>query len=230
MKPYYQDKYATIYHGDCLELLPEMPKVDLVLTDPPYNVSTKDISKGNGKYLKQNFGDWDNNFNPETFIKLVNLSENGQIYCFCSDGLVGNYCNIFNDLFGFFKLLVIWRINPCPQFRKRSYLQNQQYIAWARQGKYVFNFLGQTKMLACWQYKFNDEKIDHPNQKDTKVISKLIKISSDIDSLILDPFGGSCTTAVAAKQLNRKCITIEIEEKYCEIGAKRLSQEVLDLA
>ena len=223
---YPDDFIDKVICGDCLEVMKDIPdnSVDLVLTDPPYNVSTSDIHKGGGKYLKQNFGDWDKDFKPQDFVNETEriLSPNGQVYIFCSDGLIGEYCELFNSLFKFFKLLVIWRSNPCPQFRKRTFVQNQQYIVWTRRGNYTFNFLGQNEMHACFQYMFNDEKTIHPNQKDIDVISKLLAISSSENDIILDPFLGSGTTAVACKQLNRHFIGIEINPDYCKIARERL--------
>jgi len=70
----------------------------------------------------------------------------------------------------------------------------------------------------------------HETQKPLDLVAYLLKTYSNDDFLIIDPFMGSGTTLVAAKQLNRKVIGIDIEEKYCEMAAKRLSQEVLDLA
>jgi site-specific DNA-methyltransferase (adenine-specific) len=69
----------------------------------------------------------------------------------------------------------------------------------------------------------------HPTQKPIKLVAKLIASYSEPNALILDPFLGSGTTAYCAKKLGRKCIGIEIEEKYCEIAAKRCSQTVMNL-
>lgn len=71
------------------------------------------------------------------------------------------------------------------------------------------------------------KKAPHPTTKPLKLMSELMRLFSNEDELILDPFMGSGTTLRAAKDLGRKAIGIEIEEKYCEIAAKRLSQEVL---
>ncbi len=213
--------------GDCLEVMKDWPDncVDLVLTDPPYNVSTKDIDKGNG-ILRQNFGEWDKDYNPAPHIKLWEriLKNNGQIYAFCGDGLIGDYRHYFNDLFGFFKLLVMWRTNPCPQFRKRTYVQNSQYICWTRHGEYTFNFISQNKMHNCFEYRFmeNNTKEGHPNQKDIEVVTKFIFVSTNKGDLILDPFCGSGTTCVAAKMLGRNYIGIDISEEYCQIARMRI--------
>jgi len=72
-----------------------------------------------------------------------------------------------------------------------------------------------------------DSSGDHPTPKPVSLMRRMIENSSDIDDLVLDPFVGSGTTLVAAKELGRKAIGIEIEERYCEIAAKRLSQEIL---
>ena len=213
--------------GDNIEVMQEWPDncVDLVLTDPPYNVSTKDINKGNGT-LKQNFGEWDYDYDPLPHIEAWQriLSVNGQIYAFSGDGLIGTYHSKFNKLFDFFKLLTIWRTNPCPQFRKRSYVQNSQYICWTRQGDYTFNFLSQNEMHTCFEYRFteNNIKSGHPNQKDINVVAKFIIVSSNPTDLILDPFCGSGTTCVAAKMLGRRYIGIDISEEYCQIARQRL--------
>jgi site-specific DNA-methyltransferase (adenine-specific)/modification methylase len=217
----------SIICGDCLEVMKDFPdnSVDLVLTDPPYNVSTKDIDKGNG-ILRQDFGEWDRGYEPEPHILEWDrvLTDNGQVYAFCGDGLIGEYRQSFNALFGFFKLLVMWRSNPCPQFRKRTYVQSSQYICWTRRGDYTFNFIAQNKMHNCFEYRFteNNTKEGHPNQKDLAVVGKFIHVSTNEGNLILDPFCGSGTTCVAAKMLGRHYIGIDISEKYCQIARKRV--------
>lgn len=73
-------------------------------------------------------------------------------------------------------------------------------------------------------------KVDHPTQKPVGLVNTLLMASTRLDDVVLDPFAGSGTTLVAAKALGRKAIGIEIEERYCEIAAKRLAQEVLEVA
>ncbi len=213
-------------------ILPEIldSSVDLILTDPPYNVSTKNIHKGKGKYLRQDFGEWDKDFDPTLFITEAKriLKPNGQIYVFCGDGQIGTYHKLFNELFGFFKLLTIWRSNPCPSFRKKSYIPNAQYIVWGRQGDYTFNFLNQNEMHTCFQYQFEagNEKTPHPNQKDIQVIKKLIAVSSNPRDIVLDCFGGSGTTAIGCIELKRNYIIIEELEKYVSITNQRINKSL----
>ena len=122
-----------------------------------------------------------------------------------------------------------------------------EYILYAKKGDPVFNNIGRVatsaalknigksvaKEKSVWKTRgFNNtcsEYVGHPTQKPLKIIRRIIENSSLENYSILDPFIGSGTTLVAAKELGRKAIGIEIEEKYCEIAAKRLSQEVLPL-
>lgn len=69
---------------------------------------------------------------------------------------------------------------------------------------------------------------DHPTQKPEEIIVPLLKYSVPVGGTVIDPFCGSGSTLSAARNIGRSAIGIEIEEKYCEIAAKRLSQEVLD--
>jgi len=249
LKPYYQDKYATIYHGDCLELLPEMPKVDLVLTDPPYGITSIN---------------WDNELDFRLFWSFVGNMQAVVFSCqpFTSKLICSNLAN--------FKYEIIWEKDKPSNFPQANlmplrYHENicvfyNQYSIYNKQpekrdegGKsrcgYIVDNSGRNGKNVSLQDKPKRFDVDnknpksiqrfstgrrqdlnHPTQKPIDLMTWLIKTFSNLETKILDPFGGSCTTAVAAKQLNRKCITIEIEEKYCEIGAKRLSQEVLDLA
>jgi len=197
MKPYYEDKYATIFHGDCLELLPDMPKVDLVLTDPPYpngaNHFTDDIKSAISfcKNLKQNsIVFWDEMTIQPIKIPLVAR----HIWHRTNTNRPDNYEAIYH-----------YNLDS----KKRA----------SRVFPYPVIYLGLTGCV---------EATGHPTQKNVKLMKRLIDITDD--ETILDPFMGSGTTLVAAKQLNRNSIGIEIEEKYCEIAAQRLSQEVLVLA
>jgi len=210
MKPYYQDKYATIYHGDCLEILPEMPKVDLVLTDPPYGINTWN-DRGNNKkrmFKSSEILAWDIKPTKEIFDLIMKKADKVIIWG-------GNH---FLDYLGSTKQILIWDKELIGMHF------NDAEIAWCNQFKEAIRI----KRYSSTKNNANRSG-GHPTEKPVPLMSWCIEQAGEPQT-ILDPFGGSCTTAVAAKQLNRKCIIIEIEEKYCEIGAKRLSQEVLDLA
>ena len=69
---------------------------------------------------------------------------------------------------------------------------------------------------------------EHPTEKPLDLVSRYVQIGTKVQDIILDPYAGSGTTGVAAKRLNRRCVLIEMEEKYCEIAARRLSQGVLN--
>jgi len=90
-----------------------------------------------------------------------------------------------------------------------------------------FKLLPQHPKTDVWSYPSQDKRLGHPTQKPLKMMRDIIEISCEKEGTILDPFMGSGTTLRAAKDLGRKAIGIEIEEKYCEIAVKRLQQEVL---
>jgi len=207
VKPYYQDKYATIYHGDCLELLPEMPKVDLVLTDFPYGNNTKymsfDDSPENVKKLILSV--W-----PLLPSRIVLTCGVGQIFWYPEATWVlcwFNKAGAGTGRWGFncWQPILVYGKDPC-----------------------LVDGLGRQQDFI--EHCEASQKNGHPCPKPIRFWEKVLVRVSRKKETILDPFMGSGTTLVAAKQLNRQAIGIEIEEKYCEIAAQRLSQEVLDLA
>lgn len=223
MKPYYQDKYATIYLGDCLELLPEMPKVDLVLTDPPYGVGG--VAKGfKGKQRQHKisyscaFKDTRENI-IDTVVPafLIALSISKRAILTPGPKQVTLYPA--PDSFG-----VFYQPASCAmQSWGRADSQPIFYYGKDPRG-------GKTIQFCSLVLTESPEKNGHPCPKPFKAWKWLLNRGSVNGETILDPFMGSGTTLLAAKQLNRQAIGIEIEEKYCEIAAQRLSQEVLDLA
>ena len=193
MKPYYEDKWVTIYHGDCREILPTLDKVDLVLTDPPYPNQHKE------------FGSSDITFLAHTGRKML----------------------IFWEAMARFPLeytaIHIWHKKTPNQIV--AYERIFECGGSTRCKVYAYYFMNSTVAASYG----NDVFYGHPTQKPQKLISQLVHEYSDLGDLILDPFLGSGTTAYCAKKLNRKCIGIEIEEKYCEIAATRCQQSVMEL-
>ncbi len=209
MKPYYQDEWVTIYHGDCREILPKLPKVDLVLTDPPYGIGKdgqKQSTGGHGGRKAYEFMGWDNVRPDKEIFDLIILGSNEQIIW------GGNY---FADLLPPTSKWLVWdkgqRIN-----------QSDGELAWT-------SFDGALRIYTVNRVELMIDKSEHPTQKPTKLFNRIIADYSEVNNTILDPFLGSGTTACCAKKLNRHCIGIELEEKYCEIAAKRCSQMVMDL-
>ncbi len=197
---YYIDDSVAIAHADCREILPQLEPVDLVLTDPPY---------------ESNYA--------ETFnILKGKLANNGQILWFCQPTEL--YSMIEKPL-----QVLIWLepISPKPIYKK--YREFFDFICWYAYGDFVFNKLLWNLMNSRFDDSIIREVRLHKWEKPQSLMEKLFRIHTNAGQVILDPFMGSGTTLRAAKDLGRKAIGIEIEEKYCEIAAKRMSQEVLGL-
>ena len=206
MKPYYDHAGITIYHGDCREILLHV-KADVVVTDPPYGMPVdcgKFIrSKGSSEY-------WHGVEHAGTEWMRVVLSLNLPTVLFGANA----YASKLPDHPGW----VVWD-KQSDGFTQGSPAE----LAWT-------NFLTNLRMFRLNYRGFTtrDEPKQHPMQKPTALMRWILQLAETPSGIILDPFMGSGTTLVAAKQLGRKAIGIEIEERYCEIAAKRLAQEVLD--
>ncbi len=211
MKPFYEDSAVTIYHGDNREIMPELLKVDLVLTDPPYGIGAYSTgSMGGGVLAKQS------RFEPTTWDTdtpnvehVLSRGKNVIIWGGNYFGLPPSSC------------WLVW------DKRNGSNFFADCELAWT-------NLKGAVRLISYrWQGMLQENMAEkdirvHPTQKPTAIMKWCITLSGDIRT-ILDPFMGSGTTLRAAKDLGRKAIGIEIEEKYCEIAARRMAQEVLDL-
>jgi len=245
MKAYYQDKWVEIFHGDCREILPQLDvKVDLVLTDPPYGYNE--------------FGDFTeeeaNRFWRDLIYSLENIMVEGcSLYTFTGWKY---YCEARLSVKEYLKYLktLIWDkrtfIGTRGDIKTLTYhnISEPIILAYKNGADITFN-LENVRIptihndprsnprgkrpgdIINWiAIRNNDEeKVSHKGQKPSGLFGLFISGSSNEDDLILDPFLGSGTTCYCAKKLNRHSIGIEIEEKYCEIAAKRCCQEVMEL-
>jgi len=201
--PYYQDDYCTIYNSDCRDVLPLLPKVDAIITDPPYgygwNTDYSRFSRGTTDKEKIANDDhidlsWLYDMPCERIIFGANLA---------NQPLTGS--------------LLVWDKRCADGF---SFLSDGEAAYWSEgRGVYIFSQNAQ---------RVRAKGGLHPTQKPVGLMLWCIGKAKS-QGTILDPYMGSGSTLRAAKDLRRHAIGIEIEEKYCEIGARRLSQEVLPL-
>jgi len=219
-KIYFQDDDVVIYCADCRDILPELPKVDLVLTDPPYGISIvkngmvgADFGVANkGKYTDV-IGDVDKDIAKLAFSYLVKVADKLIIFG-------GNY---FLDFLPPSDGWLIWDKRGDTGIRN-TFADGE--MAWC-------SFHTPVRIYRqLWNGMIREGEHDkrlHPTQKPHGIISSILRDFSKEGDLILDPFLGSGTTAYSAKKLGRKCIGIEISEKYCEIARNRLRQSVMKL-
>jgi site-specific DNA-methyltransferase (adenine-specific) len=209
LKPYYEHGGITIYHGDCREILPCVWfGVDLVLTDPPYGL--KRFTKGFGTTRFRGLG-------AETLGATWDKKP--------SEDLLGSVLSAG-------KHVVIWGANNFSLPPSESFLvwNKQQTVPNFADAELAYTNLPITaKVFTFSIHKHNaTSSHEHVAQKPLKLMEWCISLAKDAN-VVLDPFMGSGTTLLAAKNLGRRAIGIEIEERYCEIAAKRLQQEVLPL-
>ena len=206
MKPYYEKAGITIYLGDCREVLPTLPKVDLVLTDPPYGIA--EVWKGGqghgwerAQQQSEIRNQWDASVpSADTIAACVAAGKTAVVWG-------GNYFALSPS-----RCWLVWN-KP-----ERGFTLAEAELAWTNADN----------VARVWDGRRSDPDRGHPTQKPLALLKWCLSLSWAIDAqTILDPFMGSGTTLVAAKNLGRKAIGIEIEERYAEIAAKRLAQGVL---
>ena len=214
----------TVIHGDCHSELKKIQNhsIDLILTDPPYQMSDDKTQIRRFHYETLN-EEWDKDYNISWVSEIERLLKpTGQVLIFCSQKLLAQYLNILNPV----RQILHWeRTNPVPALR-RYYWFSVEYILW----KTMSNLFTFEKKLAR-QDVFNyptcagHERYKHPTQKPLELIKQLVQVHSTVGDVILDPFAGTGTCAVACKQLGREFILIEKEEQYINMINQRLSQE-----
>jgi DNA modification methylase len=238
-----------VIQGDSLEILKEIPNesVDLVITDPPYaisqrgkEISRKSLSSKSWKRdtsIKLDFGKWDNFETEEDFFEFTEswfkecvrvLKPKGWIYIFFDKQKIGYFDLLLAPKYNIkSRTIFAWlKTNPTPSFRKVNWLSASEFIWVGSKGKSKLkNFLAQKEMFnyMLTPNKSAYGKTEHPTEKPLSLIEKFILTSSNEDDIVLDPFLGSGTTAVACKKLGRKFIGIEKEQKYVDIANKRLN-------
>jgi site-specific DNA-methyltransferase (adenine-specific) len=227
VKPYYEKDGITIFHGDCRDILPTLEPVDLVLTDPPYGIEAHTPMRRTRATIE---GHRDSDVIPFASITQGQLTMLSTIPCnwlvsFCQAEQVKDY----QDTLGakYVRPMVWIKPDSAPQFIGDRPAMGYETIvtAWCSAERRMWNGKGRRGVFSV---NVTDYKHCHPTQKPIVLMRELIELFC-LGGTILDPFMGSGTTLRAAKDLGRKAIGIEIEEKYCEIAAKRLAQEVLTL-
>lgn len=224
-KPYYEHAGITIYHGDCREILPQLPKVDAVITDPPYG-----INGGRGGTSRQRQrGAYEGAFTVDDDTPEWVRSVAVPVIVHCIEMAKAVIVTPGNK-------------NLCAYPQPNSFgcmFQPQgtgaQRWGWADSQPIFYYGISPVQGKYLDKCSFRVVEADecdngHPCPKPLSFWSKLVVKGSSEGETILDPFMGSGTTLVAAKNLGRKAIGIEIEEKYCEIAAKRLAQEVFEFS
>ena len=224
IKPYYSEPGIEIYHGDCRDILPHLPKVDLVLTDPPYDIFThRGAMTKDGSSFGVSFSEMRDI--PGLVGLLLDRCDKWSIV-FCSLEMLGSYQAVRPE--NYVRGGVWDRIINAPQLSGDRPAQGAEGIAIlnGRTGRMRWNGGGSA---AIWRAEVERGRKLHPTQKPLNLFTDLIGKFSQEGETVLDPYMGSGTTLVAARQLSRRAIGIEIEKKYCDIAIDRLRQEVLPL-
>lgn len=231
-KPYYQDSAVTLYLGDCREIVPLLGRFDLLLTDPPYVLSDSPPGDSHygmslSKFEGSEYIDLTNGFDvPEVFGMLAKHMEMFNGFCFCSNKQIAEIM-AWGQANKLFTTLLVWNKPNSAPFANGVWRGDAEFCVHIREKGAYFEGNAELKRkvvsIPCVQDKA------HPTVKPLDLISRYIQIGSAEGQIVLDPFAGSGTTGRACKDLGRKCVMIEREERYCEIAARRMGQEVLPL-
>lgn len=239
MTPYYEHAGITIYHGDCREILPSLAAVDCVITDPPYSPHThakqwigSALTAGSKRvstaHSSLGFEPLDSELMEFASTEFKRLASRW-ILTFCDIESIHLWISSLSVVGLDYVRACIWdKVDSAPQFTGDRPASAAEGIVVAHQpGKKLWNGGGRRNIF---RHAVNGEKGSkpHPSTKPEPLMRELVGLFSNQGELILDPFMGSGTTLVAAKDLSRRAIGIEQQEKYCEVAAKRLRQEILD--
>lgn len=234
MTPYYDHNGITIYHGDCREILPGVANrsIDLVLADPPYeheaHTKARRVRSGGGVgVLEIPFSAMDETLRSICGHEIGRLARRW-VLTFCQVEAAMSWRSAYERGSLEYLRTCIWvKPDGAPQFTgDRPGMGYETLVAMHAPGTRRWNGGGRHGVFTYCVGRHPD----HPTQKPLPLIRDLIGLFSDPGDLILDPFMGSGTTLRAAKDLGRRAIGIERDERYCAVAVERLSQEILDFS
>lgn len=217
MSLYYQDEHVTLYHGDCLTEHREWLQADILVTDPPYGIGwpSGNFSKAKNPIRQKIVAD----DSPE--VRDGALAEWGE-----KPALVFGSWRIPRPA-GTKNRLIWYKAASKPGMRKHPWYAADEEIYQIGSG-----FVGKPEHNVYITKEHRDAsygevaKWGHPTPKPIPLMEALV--GKCPPGVIADPFAGSGATLAAARNLGRSVIGVEVEEKYCEIIAKRLDQQVID--
>lgn len=228
MTPYYQDSAVTIYNGDCREVIPELGHFDLILTDPPYG--TEDLGGGYGRRQNHDpkgrmgrtiFGDKDLSVAAEGLAAALGRLKDGYALAFCAARKMPEMFSLFPN--GEYMGEIVWdKGTPGLGYTVRYTHESALLYKVGNPAKPPKALLS----VVRWQVSHINTQARHPHEKPVPFWINALNLPGET---ILDPFAGSGTTGRAAKDLGKTAVLIEREERFCEIAAKRMEQEVLPL-
>lgn len=217
---------VKLMQGDCLELLQKVDdgSIDMVFTDPPYKVTSRgghtsaggmmlDKKMRSGKVFKYN------SIKPETWLKEVVrvLSEGAHAYIMTNNKNIHEYLGAVKESGLTVVKCLIWVKDN--KIMSQAYMSQFEYIIFARKGKFKrINHCGTSDVL---QYN-NVRNKRHPTEKPVDMIETIIANSTKEGEVVLDLFMGAGSTGVAAKNLNRKFVGVEIDPSYYDIAVDRI--------
>lgn len=224
IKPYFERDGITIYHGDCLEIMPQLDcEVDAAITDPPYGIDYQSAWRIDSDRFDKISGDAQLDL---AWIKLCEAITKKCLFCFCRWDTSNDFYNAITDTGLTIKSQIIWdrvvhglgdlKAQYAPQHDNAWFATKPCFVFPGNRPKSIYRFM-----------RVAPDKLSHPTEKPIALMKKVINDIAQKNDLILDPFMGSGTTLVAAYHLGRRAIGIELEQKYCDIAIERLRQPPL---
>lgn len=231
-----------ILNADSRNIIKRIPDnaIDFILTDPPYNLakhSTGNINLPGRSAINNDLADWDLvDFNPEEWVEefIRILKPTGNLFIFTSYNQLGRWYNCLDHRFDSSNFMIWHKTNPAPKIYKAGFLNSCEMIFTCWNKRHTWNFTSQDEMhnfiespICSGPERLKNPK--HPTQKPISILKRMIEMASNEDDIIFDPFMGVGSTGVAAMQLNRRFIGVELDPHYCQAGKLRIETELDEL-
>ena len=229
------DNYR-IFNDDSLQFIKRMRpnSVDFIFTDPPYNLrkySTGNIVFNYRSDINNDIAEWDKNFDPlnykDEFLRV--LKPTGNLFSFTSYNTIGRWHEIYDSIFDTFQFFIWHKTNPTPKFKKAGFFNSCEMVVCMWNKGHTWNFGKQEEMHNFFESSIcvkpeRLQKPKHPTQKPIRILKHIIKLATNENDVIFDPFMGVGSIGVAALQLKRKFIGIEINKEYFDAAEKRIER------